>query len=331
MRRQHIRQGVARAAVICAVVMGLLSALGSAHAQNYPTRPIRFVVPYPPGGTTDVLARVVAQKLTESWSQQVVVDNRPGGIAVIGTDIVAKSKPDGYTIGMFLTPHAVNPSIMKELPYDTLKDFAPVTLVAIVPGVLCINPSVPAANLREFVKLAKSKPGQLNYASPGPITSGHLSMELLKSMAGIELKHIPYKGGPPALAAVISGETQAFISGPPNVLPQIRAGKLRAIAVTTASRVRTLPDLPTVAEQGFAGYDTYEWYGIFAPASTPRSIVESMSREIARLIKLPEVSERISAQGADPQGNTPAEFDKFVREEMNKWGALAKRIGLRPD
>ena len=313
------------------VVAGLLFASGLSYSQNYPSRGIRFIVPYPPGGTTDVLARLVAQKLSESWGQQVFVDNRVGGVAVIGTDIVAKSTPDGYTIGMFLTPHAVNPFIMKNLPYDTLKDFVAVTLVAIVPGILSMNPSVPANNLGDLVALAKAKPGQLNYASPGPLTSGHLSMELLKSMAGIEIKHIPYKGGAPAITALIGGEVQLLINGPPNVLPHIRAGKLKAIAVTTAKRLPSLPDLPTVAEQGLPGYDTYEWYGVFAPGKTPRPVVEKLNHEIARLIKLPDVSERISVLGAEPQGNTSAEFDKFLRNEMDKWGTLAKKIELRPD
>lgn len=317
--------------IVQIVAAGLLLASGLVCSQSYPSRPIRFVVPYPPGGTTDVLARLVAQKLSEPLGQPVVVDNRAGGVAVIGTDIVAKSRPDGHTIGMFLTPHAVNPSIRKDLPYDTLKDFVPVTLVAIVPGVLTMNPSVPASNLRDIVALAKAKPGQLNYASPGPITSAHLSMEMLKSMAGIDLKHIPYKGGAPAITALIGGEVQLLISGPPNVLPHIRAGKAKAIAVTTARRLPSLPVLPTVAEQGFPGYDTYEWYGVFAPGKTPRDVVEKLSREIARVVKLPEVTERISAQGAEPQGNTPSEFDKFVRNEMEKWGTLAAKIGLRPD
>ena len=323
--------GAVRQILSGALVGGLLLAAGASHAESYPDRAIRFVVPYPPGGTTDVLARLVGQKLSEAWGQPVIVDNRPGGVAVIGSDVVAKATPDGYTIGMFLTPHAVNPFIMSNLPYDTQRDFAPVSLVAIVPGILSMNPSVPAQNLQDIVALAKAKPGLLNYASPGPITSGHLSMELLKHMAGIEIRHVPYKGGAPALTAVMANEVQLFISGPPNVLPQIRAGRLKAIAVTTAARLPALPDLPTVAEQGFPGYDTYEWYGVFAPGKTPAPVLEKLSREIARLIKLPQVSERISAQGAEPQGNSRAEFDKFVRNEMSKWGTLAKRIGLRPD
>lgn len=316
--------------VVRIIVAGLLLASGLSYSQSYPSRPIRFIVPYPAGGTTDVLARLIGQKLSESLGQPVVADNRPGGIAVIGTDIVAKSKPDGHTIGMFLTPHAVNPFITKDLPYDTLKDFAPVTLVAIVPGVMTMNPSVPASNLRDVAKLAKAKPGQLNYASPGPITSAHLSMELLKLMGGLDLKHIPYKGGAPAIAALIGGEVQLMISGLPNVIAHVRAGRAKAIAVTTAKRLPALPNVETVAEQGFPGYDTYEWYGVFAPGKTPRDVVEKLSREIARIVKLPQVHERMSAQGADPQGNTPAEFDKFVRNEMNKWGTLAKKIGLKP-
>ena len=313
------------------LALGLALAAGTGHAQNFPTKSIRFVVPYPAGGTTDVLARLVAQRLADSWQQQVVVDNRVGGVAVIGTEIVAKSSPDGHTIGMFLTPHAVNPFIMKELPYDTLRDFRAVTLVAIVPGVLSMTPSVPANSLKEMVALAKSKPGSMNYASPGPITSGHLSMELFNLMAGINVKHIPYKGGAPAVTAVIGGEVQFLINGPPNVMPHIKAGRLKALGVTTATRLKGFPDIPTIAEQGYPGYDTYEWYGVFAPGKTPPEVVEKLSREIARLIKIPEVNDRIIGLGADPVGNTPAEFEKFVRSEMDKWGSLAKKIGLKPD
>jgi tripartite-type tricarboxylate transporter receptor subunit TctC len=314
-----------------AVAAACLLSSAVVHGQNYPTHGIRFVVPYPPGGTTDVLARLVAQKLSESWGQQVVVDNRVGGVAVIGTDIVAKAQPDGHTIGMFLTPHAVNPSIMKSLPYDTTKDFAPITLVAIVPGILSMNPAVPANDLRDIVALAKAKPKSLNYASPGPITSGHLSIELFKSMAGIDLTHIPYKGGAPAITALISGEVQLLVNGPPNVLPHIRAGRLKAMAVTTARRLPSVPNVPTIAEQGYPGYDTYEWYGIFAPGRTPRAVVDKLSQEVARLLKLPDVSERIATLGAEPQGNTPAEFARFVRDEMERWGTLANKIGLKPD
>ncbi len=312
-------------------LLALSIILGPAYAQPYPSRAIRFVVPYPAGGTTDILSRLIGIKLSESWGQPVIIDNRPGAASIIGSEIVATSSPDGHTIGMFLTPHAVNPFVMAKLPYDTLKDFSPVALVAVVPGLMVTNPTVAATNLSELIVLARSKPGQFNYASPGPLTSGHLSMELLKSMAGVNITHIPYKGGAAALAATIGNQVQFLISGPPNVLPHIKTRRLRAIALTTAQRLAELPEIPTIAEQGFPGYDTYEWYGIFAPGKTPRSTVEKLNVEVNRIIDLPDIHARMQEQGALQRKTSPEEFSRFVRNEMDKWGNLAKKIGLKPD
>jgi tripartite-type tricarboxylate transporter receptor subunit TctC len=316
-----------------AVLLALtaLAVTPSALAQGYPSRPLRWIVPVPPGATTDIVTRLVAQKINEAWGQQVIVDNRPGGAFVIGSDIVAKSNPDGYTVGTLLTPHIVNPFVQKNLPYDTARDFTPVTLMVIVPGVMTMFPKVPANNLKDVIALAKAKPGALNYGSPGPLTSGHLSMEMLKLTAGINITHIPYKGGAPAIADLIAGQIQFLISGPPGVLPHIQSGRLKAIATTAAKRSPGLPDTPTFAESGLPGFDTYEWYGVFAPAGVPKDVLARLSGEIARIIKLPDMSEKLSAQGAIPVGNTPREFDAFVKREMGVWGKVAQQVGLKPD
>ena len=305
--------------------------ISNLHAQNFPTRPIRWIVPVPAGATTDIVTRLVAQKMGENWGQQVIVDNRAGGAMIIGTDTVAKATPDGYTVGTLLTPTIVNPFVLKNLPYDTLKDLTPVSLMVMVPGVMTMFPGVPANNLKEVIALAKAKPGALNYGSPGPLTSGHLSMEMLKITAGINMTHIPYKGGAPAIADLIAGQIQFLISGPPGVLPHINSKRLKAIATTAAKRSPGLPDTPTFAESGLPGFDTYEWYGVFAPGNMPKDVLNKLSREIARIVNLPEMSEKLSVQGAIPVGNTSAEFTAFVKKEMDTWGKVAQQVGLKPD
>ena len=318
-------------ALVALAVLGAGADATAADAQNYPSRPIRWIVPVPAGATTDIVTRLVGQKMSESWGQQVIVDNRPGGAFVIGSDVVAKATPDGYTVGTLLTPHIVNPYVMKNLPYDTLRDFTPVSLMVIVPGVMTMYPGVPANNLKDVIALAKAKPGTLNYGSPGPLTSGHLSMEMLKLTAGVSITHIPYKGGTPAIADLIGGQIQFLISGPPGVLPHIKSGRLKAIATTAAKRSPGLPDTPTFAESGLTGFDTYEWYGVFGPGRMPKDVLAKLSREIARIIKLPDMSEKLSVQGAIPVGNTSDEFANFVRHEMGVWGKVAQQVGLKPD
>ena len=318
-------------ALVALAALGAGADATAADAQNYPSRPIRWIVPVPAGATTDIVTRLVGQKMSESWGQQVIVDNRPGGAFVIGSDVVAKATPDGYTVGTLLTPHIVNPYVMKNLPYDTLRDFTPVSLMVIVPGVMTMYPGVPANNLKDVIALAKAKPGTLNYGSPGPLTSGHLSMEMLKLTAGVSITHIPYKGGTPAIADLIGGQIQFLISGPPGVLPHIKSGRLKAIATTAAKRSPGLPDTPTFAESGLTGFDTYEWYGVFAPGRMPKDVLAKLSREIARIIKLPDMSEKLSVQGAIPVGNTSAEFAAFVKREMDTWGKVAQQVGLKPD
>ena len=308
-----------------------LAPIPNSHAQNFPTRPIRWIVPVPAGATTDIVTRLVAQKMGENWGQQVIVDNRAGGAMIIGTDTVAKATPDGYTVGTLLTPTIVNPFVLKNLPYDTVKDLTPVSLMVMVPGVMTMFPGVPANNLKEVIALAKARPGALNYGSPGPLTSGHLSMEMLKITAGINMTHIPYKGGAPAIADLIAGQIQFLISGPPGVLPHINSKRLKAIATTAAKRSPGLPDTPTFAESGLPGFDTYEWYGVFAPGNMPKDVLNKLSREIARIVNLPEMSEKLSVQGAIPVGNTSAEFTAFVKKEMDTWGKVAQQVGLKPD
>ena len=300
-------------------------------AQQFPTRPIRWIVPVPAGSTTDIVTRLVAQKMNEAWGQQVVVDNRPGGVFTVGSEIVAKAASDGYTIGTLLTPHVVNPFVLKNLPYDTERDFTAVSLMVIVPGVMTMYPGVGASTLKDVIAIAKAKPGQLNYGSPGQLTSGHLSMELLKLQAGIQITHIPYKGGAPAIIDLVGGRIQFMISGPPGVLPHIKSGRLKPIATTAAKRSPGLPDVPTFAESGLPGFDTYEWYGVFAPGNLPRPVLTRLSNEIARIIKLPEMSEKLAAQGAIPVGNSADEFARFVKGEMDQWGKVAQKIGLKPD
>jgi tripartite-type tricarboxylate transporter receptor subunit TctC len=311
-------------------VLAVLAASSSA-GQQFPTRPIRWIVPLPPGATADIITRLVAQRLGESLGQQVVVDNRPGGVFTVGSEIVAKAPPDGYTIGTLLTPHVVNPFVLKNLPYSTERDFTPVSLLVIVPGVMTMHPAVGANTLKDVIALAKAKPGQLNYGSPGQLTSGHLSMELLKLQAGIAITHIPYKGGAPAIIDIVGGRIQFMISGPPGVLPHIKAGRLKPIAVTAAKRSPGLPETPTFQESGLAGFDTYEWYGVFSSGRIPKPVLAKLSQEIGRIIQLPEMSERLASQGALPVGNTSDEFAAFVTKEMATWGKLAQKIGLRPD
>jgi tripartite-type tricarboxylate transporter receptor subunit TctC len=261
----------------------------------------------------------------------VLVDNRPGGAFVIASEIIARAAPDGYTVGTLLTPHVVNPFVMKNLPYDTLRDFTAVSNMVIVPGVLTVHPSVPAGNLKELIAYAKTRPRALNYGVPGQLTSGHLSVEMLKVMAGIDVTYIPYKGGAPAIADLVGGNIQMLISGPPGVLQHIKTGRLKAIATTAAKRSPGMPDTPTFAESGLPGYDTYEWYGVFAPAKIPKDVLDTLGREIGSIVRSPELAERLSAQGAIAVGDTPAQFDAFIRREMQVWGKIARQVGLRPD
>jgi len=319
----------------CVALAALLaSAAPSALAQppgmaDFPTKPIRLVVPFPPGGGTDITARTIAQKLTERWGQQVVVDNRPGANGTIGVDITAKSAPDGYTVAMISSSHAVNVSLYAKLPYDLIRDLAPVTQATAQPYALVINPSVAARSVKELVALAKAKPGTLNYGSSGAGGLSHLSGALLGSLAGVSLTHIPYKGGALAMNDVIAGQIQMLFGTLLLTNPHVKAGRLRSLAVTTAKRAPSAPDLPTMMEAGVPGYQVAQWYGIIAPVKVPPAIVDRLSREIARGLHEPDVKPRLAADGSDAVGNTPAEFGAHIRSEVAKWAKIINQVGLR--
>jgi tripartite-type tricarboxylate transporter receptor subunit TctC len=308
------------------------AAPSAAQAPAYPTKPIRLVVPFPPAGATDILARAVAQKLTEVWGQSVVVDNRPGAGGNIGSELVARAAPDGYTLEMgTVGTHAINSSLYAKMPYDHVKDFAPVILVAAVPNVLVVNPAVPANSVRELIAYAKANPGKLNFASSGSGTSIHLSGELFKVMAGVEVTHVPYKGSAPALQDLLGGQVQLMFDNLPPSLPQIKAGKLRALGVTTAARSPALPDVPTIAESGLPGFESSSWFGVLAPAGTPPAIIAKLNAEIAKWLATPEAKDRLVAIGANGAGGSPEDFAKHIAAETAKWAKVVKESGAKVD
>jgi tripartite-type tricarboxylate transporter receptor subunit TctC len=310
----------------------LAATAASAFAADYPTKPIRLVVPFAAAGTTDFLARAIAQKLGQNLGTTVIVDNRPGAGGNIGSDIVAKSDPDGYTLLLgTVGTHAINASLYKKMPYDTVKDFAPITLVASVPNIVVVNPSVPAKSIKELLALAKSKPGQLSFASSGNGSSIHLSGELFKSMAGVDMLHVPYKGSGPAVADLVGGQVNLMFDNMPSSLPHVKSGRLRAIAVTSAKRSPAAPDLPTIAESGVPGYEAVAWFGVLAPAGTPPAIVKKLNAEIIKVLKSPDVAERLSSQGAEPVSNTPEQFSAYIKSEMAKWAKVIKASGAQVD
>jgi tripartite-type tricarboxylate transporter receptor subunit TctC len=310
----------------------LAATAASAFAADYPTKPIRLVVPFAAAGTTDFLARAIAQKLGHNLGTTVIVDNRPGAGGNIGSDIVAKSDPDGYTLLLgTVGTHAINASLYKKMPYDTVKDFAPITLVASVPNIVVVNPSVPVKSIKELLALAKSKPGQLSFASSGNGSSIHLSGELFKSMAGVDMLHVPYKGSGPAVADLVGGQVNLMFDNMPSSLPHVKSGRLRAIAVTSAKRSPAAPDLPTIAESGVPGYEAVAWFGVLAPAGTPPAIVKKLNAEIIKVLKSPDVAERLSSQGAEPVSNTPEQFSAYIKSEMAKWAKVIKASGAQVD
>ena len=300
-----------------------------AAAQSYPDHPVRFVVPYPPGGATDIIARGLAQKLTDSLKQQFVVDNRGGAGQVIGTDIVAKSAPNGYAILLASVTHSINPSLQPKLPYDSVKDFSPVTLVGSGPNVLVVHPSVPARSMAEFVTLLKANPGKYNYASSGNGSGGHLATELFKSMAGVEMNHIPYKGNGPATVDILAGQVPIMFTSTAPMLPHMRAGKLRGLATSGASRSSATPDLPTIAESGFPGYEASLWYGILAPAGTPQAVIKVLNTKIIEVLRAPDIRERFTGLGIGIAGSTPEHLDKHLRSELAKWAKVIKTAKIR--
>ncbi|MBI3938267.1 MAG: tripartite tricarboxylate transporter substrate binding protein [Betaproteobacteria bacterium] len=300
-------------------------------AAGYPSRPVRFVVGYPPGGATDIIARTVGIRLSEGLRQQVIVDNRPGAGGIIGSDIVAKATPDGHTIVLVTTSHGVNPSLYSKLPYDTVKSFAPITQVGSLQLVLVVNPSLPVKSVKELVALAKSRPGKLNFASSGSGQSLHLAAELLKTMAGIDIVHVPYKGGAPARTDLLSGQVQLMFESMIGVLPFVKAGKLRGLAVSGAKRSPAAPDIPTVAEAGVPGYEASGWVGVLAPAGTLKPIVTKLNAEIVNVLRTPEVHDRLFASGVEVVGSTPEQFAQFIRAQLVKWARVVKQSGAKLD
>ncbi|MGQ0752381.1 MAG: Bug family tripartite tricarboxylate transporter substrate binding protein [Betaproteobacteria bacterium] len=303
-----------------------------AHAQTYPNKSIRLIVPFPPGGPADILSRAIGQKLTDSWGQQVVVDNRAGAGGTIGSDLAAKGAPDGYTLLMgFVGTHAINPSLYSSLPYDNVKSFEPVSLVATATIILVLHPSLPAKSVKELIALAKSKPGELTFGSPGNGTPQHLAGELFNTMAGVKMTHVPFKGAVPAINDLLGGRISLIFSSAPPALPHVATGKLKALAVTSGKRSSVSPDLPTVAESGLPGFEVINWYGVLAPARTPKSIVEKLSTEVTKIMKMPDVKERLSSVGIEAFSSTPAQFAAFMKDETAKWAKVVKFSGARLD
>ena len=304
-------------------------ATGLAQAQNYPSKPVRLIVPFAAGGSTDVIARILAPKLSEVWGQQVIVDNRPGGNTVIGTDIVAKSPPDGHVLLVTPAPFTVVPSVLTKLPYDPAKDFEPITLINTTPMGFVVHPGVPAKNLKELIALAKARPGQMNFGSSGSGGVPHLSGELLNTMAGLKIIHVPYKGNAPALADLVGGHVDMAFNGLTSVMAFIKSGRLRVLGVTSLTRTAALPDVPTFDEQGLKGFQAVAWNGLTAPARTPKEAIVRIQEASARIIKSPELAEQLKRDGSDPVGSTTAEFTAHLRDEVVKWKKVLDRAGIK--
>ena len=301
---------------------------GSAFAQDWPTRPVTMVVPFAAGGSTDIVARTLAPRLTEMWGHPVVVDNRPGGSTVIGTEIVAKSPPDGHTLFVTPAPFTIVPSLMKKLPYDPLKDFDPITLINTTPLVVVVHPGVPAKNIRELAALAKAKPGTLNFGSSGSGGSNHLAGELFNSMAGVKMVHIPYKGNAPALVDLAGGHVDVVFNGLTSAIPLIRGGKLRALGMTSLARASAMPDVPTLDEQGMKGFLAVAWNGLTAPARTSKPVIDKINVDVLKIVKTPEMIERLKADGSDPAGYSVEQYQKFLRDETAKWAKVIAAAGV---
>ena len=300
-------------------------------AQPFPSKPIKIVVPYPPGGFNDTLGRTLADKMQKDWGQTVVVENRPGANTLIGTDYVAKAPADGYTLLVVAFPFAVTPSLIRNMPYDTLRDFQPIVLAATSPNLLVVNPDMPIHSVQELIAAAKAKPHSLSYASTGNGSSNHISMELFKTMAGVDIVHSPYKGSAPAVTDLLGGQVQVMFDNVPNVLQHVKAGKLRALAVTSARRTPLAPDIPTVAEAGVPGYDLSVWFGVVAPAATPREVVQKINAECLKILAMPDVRERFLAQGVEPVGSTPEQFGEHIRAQMAKWTKVVQDAGVKAE
>jgi tripartite-type tricarboxylate transporter receptor subunit TctC len=314
---------------IAAAILSLFVVHGAAHAQAYPSHPVKIIVPYGAGGPADIYARFIGAKLSDTLGQPFIVEDRPGGGAVVGTDAVAKSAPDGYTLLMMSNTHAVNETLIPKKPYDLMRDLAPITGVNYSDLLMVVHPSVPANNLKEFIALAKASPGKLNYASSGPGTPYHLAGELFKAMAGVNIVHVPYKGSDGARTGILGGQVQMMLDAITTMAPNVRAGKLKALGTTGKTRSTVLPDVPTISEAGVPGYEAGIWLGLMAPAGTPRPILERLNVEVNKIINAPEVKEAWSKQGAAPMGMSIEQFDKFIRAEIVKWSSVVKATGMK--
>jgi tripartite-type tricarboxylate transporter receptor subunit TctC len=303
--------------------------IGDAKAQTFPNKTVRLVVPFAAGGSTDIIGRTVGQKLSEIWGQPVVVDNRPGGSTVIGTDLVAKAPPDGHTMLITPAPFTIVPSLIAKLPYDPARDFEPVSLINTTPLVVVVHPGVPAKSVKELVALAKRRPGTLNYGSSGSGGSNHLAGELFNAMAGVKMVHIPYKGNAPALADLVGGHVDVVFNGLTSAMPLIKSGKLRPLAVTSLNRAGALPDMPTLDELGLKGFQAVAWNGLTAPARTPKEIVARINADLLKVIRSPDLVERLRTEGSDPVGNSPAEYAAFLRDEIAKWRKVIQFAGVK--
>jgi tripartite-type tricarboxylate transporter receptor subunit TctC len=330
MRTIAAALSVGSAAAMLAMPQAMAQA--PAQAQAYPTKPVRMIIGFPPGQATDIIGRTIADKLSQSLGQQFVVDNRAGASGIIGTELTIKSPADGYTVLMSSSgPLAVNPGLYAKLPYDVMKDLAPISMVATVPLFMAAHPSLPANNIRELIALAKAQPGRINYGSGGSGVTNHLVMEMFKSAVGVDMTHVPYKGGPPAVADLVAGQIQLMFETGPGILPQVRAGKLKAIAAGSIKRSAATPDLPTVAEQGVPGFDGVAWVGFVAPAGTPRAIIDKLNAETRKAVASEDVRNRFLSLGAEPPANSPEEFSAYIRAEMEKWGRVIKASGAKVD
>jgi tripartite-type tricarboxylate transporter receptor subunit TctC len=314
-----------------ALVASASLAAGTSFAQSYPLKPVRLIVPFVPGGNTDIIARIVAPEMSKALGQQLVIDNRGGAGSVIGTEAVAKSPPDGYTLLMVSAAHTINPALAKKLPYDSIRDFAPITVVADVPTAFAVHPLLPVKNVKEFIALARARPGQLNYSTAGRGTVGHLSAELLSSMAKIKMVHVPYKGTGQSITDLIAGHVQLQFSSMPAVINHARSGKLRLLAQTGAKRSAAASDIPTMVESGVPGFIVSSGFGLLAPAGTPRPIIDRVHGALVKAINEPSVRNNLSGQGAEPVGNTPEAYDAFNRAEIAKWIKVAREAGIEPE
>lgn len=319
-------QGKPALVALCAVIF-----VSASHAQPYPAKPVRLIVPYAPGGGADTMARLVTPKLSEYLGQQVIVDNRAGAGSNIGNELAARSPADGYTLLMGAAALAINVTLYRKLTYDAVKDFLPVSLLASSPNLVVVHPSLPAKSIKELIALAKSAPGKLDYASGGSGTTPHLAAELFNVMAQVKLTHVPYKSAGPALIAVVSGETPLSFLPALTVLPQVNAGKLRALAITSAKRSAALPDLPTVAESGLAGFEASQWYGVLVPAGTASGVISTLNEALVKIIRLPELQTRLSKEGSIPIASSASEFANYLKSEIAKWAKVVRYSGARVD